>query len=451
MASNLKRLQDRAAAIAARMTELSGISERSDEQTAELRRLSAEVDTVKADLDFENQIAAKEAELRAVVTPSSPAPAPKQDPKPEPKVEIRGIAPDYRSLKAFNTCKEDVDVAYRCGRWLGANVLRRHSDIQWCRDHGVDYEVRALGENANSTGGALVPEEFAARVIRLVETYGTFPGAAETISMSSDSLLIPKRVSGTTAYFIGEGSTVTESDPVYTNVSLVAKKLAVATRFSTELSEDAMGIVSMVDALVQEFATSIAYKVDICGWIGNGNQATYGGINGIANKINDGTHAGSIHTAASGNTAFETLDMEDFLGVLGKTPLYARAGAAWYISPAGYAASMGRLKYAMGGNTVSDANGDSGMSFLGYPVRLVHVLNSTLGADTAAIKCLFGNMSLSSIYARRRDFSFRLFDQTYATTEQLLLQGSMRFDVAHHSLGGASEAGPVVALKTPGS
>ena len=36
MASNLKRLQERAAAVAARMTELSGIEDRSAEQTKEL-------------------------------------------------------------------------------------------------------------------------------------------------------------------------------------------------------------------------------------------------------------------------------------------------------------------------------------------------------------------------------------------------------------------------------
>ena len=67
MASNLKRLQDRAAAIAARMTELADVNERSEDQTSELRRLSDEADKVKADLDFEGALATKEAELRAVL------------------------------------------------------------------------------------------------------------------------------------------------------------------------------------------------------------------------------------------------------------------------------------------------------------------------------------------------------------------------------------------------
>jgi HK97 family phage major capsid protein len=84
-------------------------------------------------------------------------------------------------------------------------------------------------------------------------------------------------------------------------------------------------------------------------------------------------------------------------------------------------------------------------------VRTIHVLNSTLGADTNKVKVLFGNMGLSSIYARRRDFSVRLYDQVYATTDQLLLQGTMRFDINHHSLGSTTESGPVVALRTPNS
>ena len=447
MASNLKRLQDRAAAIAARLNELADCEERTQEQTTELRRLTDEADTVKSDLEFEQRLAAKESELRAVVERAAPAapaaPAVAEEPK---KVEIRAVHPHHTTLRAFNDGPDAVESAYRCGRWLRATVFRNEDDLRWCRDHGV--EARALGENSNSSGGALVPEEFANRVIRLVETYGTFPGAAESVNMNRDTMVIPKRLSGTTAYFVGEGAAVTESEPTYANVSLVAKKLAVGCRMSSEVVEDAL--VSLADSVAQEFATSLAYKIDTCGWLGDGTSG-FGGINGIVNKINDGTHTASVSTAISGNTAFETLDIEDFLGVIGKLPLYARAGAAWYISPAGYAASISRLKYAAGGNTVDNMGGDAGESFLGYPVRMVHVLNSTLGADINKVKVLFGNMSLSSIYARRRDFSVRMFDQVYATTDQLLLQGTMRFDVNHHSLGSTTEVGPVVALKSAAS
>lgn len=443
MASNLKRLQDRAAAIAARMTELADVAERSEDQTAELRRLSDEADKVKYDLEFEGVLAAKEAELRAVVEKAAPAPAPAPVAEQPKKVEIRAVHPHHTTLRAFNDSADAVESAYRCGRWLRATVFKNADDLRWCKDHGV--EARALNEGSNSAGGALVPEEFANRVIRLVETYGTFPGSAENVSMSRDTMVIPKRLTGTTAYFVGEGSSVTESEPTYGNVSLVAKKLAVGCRMSTEVVEDAL--VSLADAVAAEFATSLAYRIDLCGWLGDGTSQ-YGGINGIVNKINDGTHTASVVSAASGNTGFETLDVEDFLAAMGKLPLFARQGAAWYISPAGYAASIARLKYAAGGNTVDNLGRDAGESFLGYPVRMVHVMNSTLGADSNKVKVLFGNMNLSSIYARRRDFSVRLFDQVYATTDQLLLQGTMRFDINHHTLGSTSEVGPVVALKS---
>jgi len=441
--SNLKRLQDRAAAIAARMTELADVAERSEEQTAELRRLSDEADTVKADLEFEGKLAAKEQELRSVVEKAAPAPAAAAPVAEAKKPEIRAMHPHHTTLRAFNEGPDAVESAYRCGRWIRGTVFKNADDLRWCKDHGV--EARALNEGSNAAGGALVPEEFANRVIRLVETYGTFPGAAESVSMTRDTMVIPKRLSGTTAYFVGEGSSITESEPTYGNVSLVAKKLAVGCRMSTEVVEDAL--VSLADAVATEFATSLAYRIDLCGWLGDGTSQ-YGGINGIVNKINDGTHTASVVSAASGNTAFETLDIEDFLAAMGKLPIYARQGAAWYVSPAGYAASIARLKYAAGGNTVENLGGAAGESFLGYPVRMVHVMNSTLGADSSKVKVLFGNMALSSIYARRRDFSVRLFDQVYATTDQLLLQGSMRFDINHHSLGTTSEVGPVVALKS---
>lgn len=450
MASNLKRLQERAAAVAARMTELSGIEDRSAEQTKELISLGTQADDLKTSLEFEERIAAKEAELRAVVEKAAPAPAPVAEVAAkveEKKVEIRALMPHHTSLRAFNDGPEAVESAYRCGRWLRAHIFKNADDLRWCKDHGV--ENRALGENSNASGGALVPEEFAARVIRLVENYGTFAASnVEKVTMTRDTMIIPKRVTGTTAYFVGEGTAVSESEPTYANVQLIAKKLAVGTRMSSEVVEDAL--VSIADAVATEFATSLSYKQDLCGWVGDGTSA-YGGIYGVASKINDGTHTAGVLTAGSGATGFETLTVTDFVKAIGKMPLYARQGAEWYISPAGFAASMARLRYAAGGNTVEQVGGGVNEMFLGFKVNLVHVLDSTLGADPSKVKVLFANLGLSSIYARRRDFSVRMYDQVYATTDQLLLQGTMRFDVVHHSLGDNTTAGPVIALKSAAS
>lgn len=446
MGQNLKKLQDRAAAIAARMSELADTEDRNEEQTAELRKLSTEADAVKADLDFEATLAAKEKELRSVVEPTAPAPAPVE--KAEKKTEIRHVLPHHTELRAYNGGAEDVEKAYRIGRWIRGTIFRNAEDLRWCKDHGV--ESRAQNEATNSAGGFLVPDEFAARVIRLVEQYGTMPGACERVTLARDVMNIPKRASGTTAYFVGEGSAITESQMAFTQVTLNAVKLAVSTRMSAEVLEDSASYVNIADQVSIEHAQSLAFKIDSVGWNGDGSAGD-GSITGITSKIDDGTHTASVIDAASGNTSFESLDVDDFLACVGKLPLYARNGAAFYVSPAGYAASIARLKYALGGNSVSDLNSNDGPSFLGYPVRLVHVMDSTLGADAGVVKVLFGNLGLSSIYASRREFSMRVFDQVYATTEQLLMQGSMRFTISHHSLGDNSEVGPVVALKTAAS
>lgn len=451
MSKNLKRLQDRAAAVAARINELADIETRSEDQTAELRKLSDEADTVKADLEFEQKLAAKEAELRTVVERAAPksqdasgTEKATQDGKPsEQRLEIRALTPHHTSLKAFNESREDVESAYKVGRWLRGVIHRNSDDLRWCADHGV--ETRALSEGSNSAGGTLVPEILADRVIRLVERYGTFPPAVENMTMARDTLVIPKRLTGTSAYFVGENGAINESEPTYGNVQLIARKLAVSCRLSTEVVEDAL--INMADAVTVEFATSLALKIDQCGWLGDGTSL-YGGLYGLTTKINNGSYGASVVTAAAGGTSFGALTLSDFLNTMGKLPLYARQGAAWYVSPAGFAASMARLKYAAGGNAVQQIGGDAGETFLGYPVRLVHVMNSNLSTDSGAVKVLFGNLGLSSILARRREFSVKLYDQVYATTDQLLLQGTMRFDINHHSLGDANTVGPVVALKT---
>lgn len=448
--SNLKKLQDRAAAVAARLNELADMEERSEENTAELRKLTEEADKVQSDLEFEQKLAAKEAELRSVVeraAPAKPAPAP-EAPKAEEKVEIRHVLPHHTELRAYGGGEDDVRTAYGIGRWLRGTIFRNEDDLRWCRDHGV--QARALNEGTASAGGYLVPDEFAARVIRLVEQYGTMPGACERVTLARDVMNIPKRATGTTAYFVGEGSAITESDPSFTQVQLNAVKLAVATRLSSEVLEDSASYVNIADQVTLEFGQSLAFKIDSVGWNGAGTAGD-GSITGVTVAIDDGTHTASVVDAASGNTGFETLDVDDFLTVIGKLPIYARSGAAWYVSPAGYAASIARLKYALGGNAVSDLSGDAGLSFLGYPVRMVHVLDSTLGADVGVVKVLFGNLGLSSIYASRREFSMKTYDQVYAVNEQLLMQGSMRFTIKHHSLGSNSEVGPVVALKTAAS
>lgn len=355
----------------------------------------------------------------------------------------------HAKLKAFQgpTAEED---AYKCGRFLMAELYGDHASKLWCVEHGVGPRRLAQGTTVNTAGGVLVPDEFERAIIDLRETYGVFRREAEVRPMMSDTLTIPRRTGGLTAYFVEENpaSGITQSEKTWDSVKLVAKKLATLTLYSSEINEDA--IISISDDLASEIAYAFAKKEDDCGFLGTGTS-TYGGINGLVNKLNDGDHDGSLITAATGETAFSTLTLASFHSVTGTLPEYAKRNAKWYVHAAGFAAAMERLMYAAGGNTVQSMMGGSGPSFLGYPVVISQVLNSTLGADVSAVKLLFGDLRMACSLGSRRGVTIALSDQRYFELDQIGIRGTQRFDIVCHDLGTDTVAGPVIALKTPAS
>lgn len=408
---------DNAADLAARDLELAGLTERAKELTTKI--------------DFEAKVAESAKNLRAVAERSSPAPEVRE----ERSVRVEAVR-DGRTLKAFRSHED----AYRVGRWLQATFAGDADAKRWCQDHGV--EARTMVEGVNSLGGFATPDELSQAIIRNVETYGVAPTALQNFAMSSDTLSIPKRLSGVTGAWLGEGSEFSYSDMTGTQVQLVAQKFGVATKVSNELWADGIGI---ADLIASEHSLAVAKALDEAVFTGTGTSA-FGGHHGIAVKIDTAPFTASVATAASGNNSFETLDREDFLAVLAKTPRYALPGARWYISPAGYHASMQRLDLAQGGNP-SVSNG-FGLTFLGYPVTLVHVMNSTLGTDASKIKVLFGDMAMAGALGLRQGYALRVSQERLVEYDQTLVTGIVRANAVFHSLGSTTEAGPVVALKT---
>ena len=346
----------------------------------------------------------------------------------------------YHTLKAY----KDESHAFKAGQFLAAALWGNDSAIRWCNDNGVQIR-NAMGGSSNTLGGTLVPMEMEQAIIDLRETYGVFRREARVTPMSGDTKLIPRRTSGVTAYFVGENSEVTASDKGWDSVNLTARKLAVLCKYSSELSEDA--IISIGDDLTSEIAYAFANKEDECGFNGTG-ASTYGGIVGVLNAV----AAGSIYTAATGNTAFSTLDLADFEGMIGKLPQYAEPNAKWFISRAGFFASMARLMDAAGGNAIADlAGGVRSPVFLGYPVVLTQVLNSTLTAQTSTNILAFGDLRAAATMGNRRGISVKVSDQRYMEYDQLGILGTERFDIAVHETGTASAAGAILVMATPGS
>lgn len=349
-------------------------------------------------------------------------------------------------LKAFENTPRGEAEAYLSGQFFLATICKNEASSKWCREYGVDTRFYgAMTGSDNTLGGYVIPEEMDRRIIVLREERGVFRREAMIWPMGSDTLNIPRRAGGTTAYFVGDNVEITASDPTLNQVQLVAKKLGALIKLSSEVSEDA--IISLADFVTSEIAYSFADKEDECGFNGDGTS-TYGGIVGIKNAL----LAGSEYEALSGNTAFSTLDLVDFESMIGKLPQYAERNAKWYIHRAGWAASMMRLADAAGGNTTSNIMGGVGTSFLGYPVVFTQVMNSTLTAQTSTEGlCYFGDLRMAGAIGTRRGLSLMQSDQRYFELDQLAIKGTQRFDINVHERGTATVAGAMIGLKTPAS
>ena len=441
MNDKIEQVRERMRAVAARLGELAELETLTDDQRAEFDALTTES---KALAERHDRMVEAARAGRLVAEPPPGGPPAQTDAQRAAAVKRRAVVVPGRTPPGF----DDARQAYRSGMWFLAECLGDRRAARWCMDHGVRLESRALGGAVNTAGGYLVPPEFERAIINLRENYGTFRRKARRVPMSGDTISVPRRTSGVTAYFVGENSEITASDMAWNQVTLTARKLAVLTKWSSEINEDSL--VEMAGLLADEIAYAFAVKEDACGFNGDGTS-TYGGIVGLITACAAAT--ATIVTAASGKTAFSTLDLTDFEAMLGKLPEYPGIRQEWYISKAGWAASMMRLADAAGGATVEElTSGQRQRTFLGYPVNFVQCMNSTLTAQ-ASTKGLvyFGDLSLAATFGDRRGIRLKISDQRYFEYDQLAIQGTERFDIVVHDVGDTSNAGAIVMLATPAS
>ena len=428
MANKIKDLQDRAAAVAAELEELHQIEDRSEEQNAKMERLTAEADSIVPELQHEKAIADRISAIRAAsqaaAAPVEVAAVPKAASKP---------AARYSRLRGFQTA-DDAEI---CGHWIRGHLLGKEDSRQWYHNN---VEERALSSADNSKGGVFIPESFAATVIRLVDEFSAIPQQANVVPMSSDTLYIPRRTGGNTAYFVSENSETTASDMATDNVMLSAKDCRVASRVPNSLIEDS--VVDLAGLVATEFALALSKKIDDAGFAGDGTS-THGGIRGIQWKFENETLTAG--TNDSGESALSSLTIDDFAELIGKLPSYARAGAGFYVTPQVYSTAMLPLMLSAGGVSAAElASGASEQRFMGYPVFFNNSMRTSV--SNGQVVCLFGQMGLSTHYGLRRDITVRASTDRYIEFDQTYFQATCRFDIVTSDVGDASTAGPVVAL-----
>ncbi len=338
--------------------------------------------------------------------------------------------------------------AYRAGQFFLASMFGNEKAGAWCKENGILVQ-KALSEGVNSAGGVFVPEELQNEIIILRNSYGLARRDLRVIPMGRDTMTVPKLVSGLTMYFTGEGVAATQSQPVWGNVRLTAKKASVLTVYSSELDEDA--VIDVGDTLVDEIAYAYALGEDGCLFSGDGTS-TYGGMTGLRTIFNTGvgTLAGAVD-AASGHDTMAEIDVTDLATVQGKLPqyVYDRGTPKWYCSQTMWANVFERLIGASGGVTKDQASGRTLREYNGYPVEITPAMLAPAAASTDAsdvAMILFGDLNMSATMGDRRGMTISRSTEYKFAEDQIAIKGTERFDINVHNAGDATTPGSIVAL-----
>ena len=345
------------------------------------------------------------------------------------KVEAPKMFGRVRNLKS-------ADEAYRFGRWALACLGHRKS-TQWCADHDV-LVTKGHTEGVNTAGGFTVPDEFENSLINLRETYGVFRANARIVPMSSDVKRMPRRTGTVTAYFVGEAAAGTESQQAFDQVNLVAKKLMVISKISSELNED--NVVGLGDDLAGEIAYAFALKEDDCGFNGTG-AGSYGGIVGLASAIGAGGTSDGAATSAA------TVSLAELRAVVGKLPQWADTpNCKWYVRRQEWNSIFLRLSEAAGGVTANEIrDSEDGLRFFGYPVVLSQAITAPTN-NAGQTYAYFGDLSLAAYLGDRRSTTVEFSNSALNAFEQdeLVVRGTERFDINVANVGDASVAGAMI-------
>lgn len=121
---------------------------------------------------------------------------------------------------------------------------------------------KAVNEGSDSEGGYLTPEILSRKVYGLVQNNTVMVPQMEQVTLQSDTTYLPKNTKGTTAYWVGETSSISDSTPEWTRITLEPEKVAAMVKLSTEALEDAAVNPAVANYVMDQIGKDIGLSVD---------------------------------------------------------------------------------------------------------------------------------------------------------------------------------------------
>ena len=371
---------------------------------------------------------------------SVPAPVASEAPKSEPWKSggvTRNPFPGTRDEANFK--------AYAFGQWVRGSVLGNAKAAKWCAENGIKSQT----EGTNSEGGFTVPEIVSSSLIWLRNEYGIARRYSRIYPMTSDTLNVPNASTSTTTYYPGEATAITASDVVFSQVQLLAKKLAILTIVSKELNEDT--VIDFGAMLAQDFAYGLALAEDAAAFQGDGTS-TYGSITGIMPRIKalSGTFT-SIASMVVGPTgtaaALSSFTLANFQSMVAKLQPYANQ-PRWYMHKNVFYSGVADKLIALSGNSIMDIQNAYGAepTLFGIPISFVQNMPSAPAANRTI--AVLGDLSKGVAFGDRRGVSVEVSDQVKFIEDALTFKATERYAFNAFDVGNVDAT---VGNQVPGS
>ncbi len=348
-------------------------------------------------------------------------------------------------LRWFSNDEAGRRDAIDCGIWLRAvtaRSLRRCNEEAEAHVESLGWSVMAIAtEGTDSAGGYLVPDPLLAAFIERRESVGIARQLAEFQVMTSDTLRVPKLISGPVITYPGEAGAGTPSDQVWGSVALAAAKRMALSQLSAELLDDSL--IADVEKLVSRMGYEFALKEDTDAIKGDGT-ATYGGETGLLTALG----AAGKFTAGTGDDTWGELALQDFTDTMAILPDEYWGEPSWLCSASFYHSVMLRIQASAGGNTIAtlEAGGKARPLFLGYPVYFTGQMPKTTAAATVC--ALFGTFADGLLLGDRSTLSLAFSSERFFELDVTAVRGITRIDFNVHEGGDGSNAGAYVGLST---
>ena len=308
----------------------------------------------------------------------------------------------------------DLDALRRAQQILEATAPPTHFTDAAYRSFHADLDGQQQRDlQASTDTSGIVATEYAKWLSNYIETSSAAAQLCRRVVMQGHTISIPVNSAAPAAEWVAEGTAITQADPTLVAKEFTAAKVAVSTRVSAEFLEDS--VVDMTAELAKMHARQLSLKVDDAILNGAGAPANITGIIPSLTRFYD-CPAGDDHVS--------NVDLRSLVSAVGVVSTEAvDSDLAWLMHPS-VAAQCAKSHLAYAAGSSRELSGKQPATFLGFP--LVTSIAMPASVAPGGLFALFGDFRRGAVYCTRRDAKSRVFDQTYAAEDSVLIQTTAR-------------------------